>query len=352
MNPPKTIQSLQLLRGLAVTLVIVAHAIDSAAIFGHNYIASFYHFENFGAIGVDIFFVISGVIMTVITADKSITAKQFFLRRCTRILPLYWAISIFCWIISFTPFWPPVKFAEILETITVVPLFTSGYNAGPIIFLGWTLAFEFYFYLAFTAALFFTKKRPYIPVSIALFVFVIAGFVFPHNTEVHFKFLSNPIILEFLLGCICGHLYLGTVKIPNGVIYICIVTGIALMLYSIIYGFGNISEEGYTWNGSLSFTRVIKWGIPSFLLVTGLVLLEKNNRLKVTPLLITIGNLSYSAYLSHIFCIMFAAALWRRSGIGIPELFIVIAVIFSLAIAYLIYKFIEKPVTAYLNKSR
>lgn len=339
-----------MLRGLAVILVIAAHAVDSAASFGQGAVARFYYFENFGAIGVDIFFIISGVIMTVITAGTALSPKQFFLKRCIRILPLYWAVSFFCWLISFAGYWPQVNFAQVLQTITLVPVFTTGYFSGPVLFLGWTLAFEFFFYLLFTLSMFFNKKQPLLPVSGMLLSLVAAGFIFPAVTAVQFKFVTNPIVLEFLAGCICGYLYLKPVKIPAVICYAAIVAGVTAMGYSVISGFGNISEMEYTWNGSLSFIRVVKWGIPSFLLVTGLVLLEKNNQLKVPGLAIVTGDISYSAYLSHFICIMFATKIWYRTGLKQPDVFIVAAVIFCLVTAYVIYRFIEKPLTRYLNK--
>lgn len=343
------IGSLQLLRGLAVILVIVAHAVDYAAGFGRGQITSFYFFENFGAIGVDIFFVISGVIITVITNGSQISPKRFFIKRCIRIVPLYWGASLFCVLLSLSGHWQAISNAAILQTLTLIPLFKSGYISGPVLFLGWTLSFEFFFYLVFTLSIFLNKKQPVIPVFIILLCLVLTGFLFPSITSIHFKFITNPVILEFLAGCIGGYIYLKPVKIPVAVIYAGVLAGIALMFLSVITGFGKISEMEYTWDGSLSFIRVIKWGIPSFLLVTGLVLLEKNNKLKVPGFAMVAGNISYSAYLSHIFSMMAATYVWKYSGAGMPDVFIIAAVLFSLLVAYFIYRFIEKPLTRYLN---
>jgi exopolysaccharide production protein ExoZ len=318
--------------------------------FGSSVIASFFYFENFGAIGVDIFFVISGVIMTIITNSCSLTPKQFFIKRCIRVLPLYWGLSFFCCIISLFGFWPVIKNEEILETITVIPFVNMGHFEGPVLFLGWTLSFEFLFYIVFTIALWINKKQPLIIIFALLLLLVLTGYLFPGISEHRFKFATNAIILEFLMGCICGYMYLSNIKRSIKLTYAIVFTGLLLMTLQLFYGFGNISEMAYTWDGSLSMSRVIKWGIPAFLLVTGMVMMDKNANLKVPELLVTIGNISYSAYLLHIFCVMLLSALWHRAHIVTPDLFIFAAVLFSLFTAYLFYRFIENPLTNYLNK--
>ena len=45
---------------------------------------------RFGISGVDVFFVISGFVMMMTTAGKSITPMDFITRRFIRVVPLYW----------------------------------------------------------------------------------------------------------------------------------------------------------------------------------------------------------------------------------------------------------------------
>jgi exopolysaccharide production protein ExoZ len=346
-NFSKTIQSLQLLRGIAVTLVIMVHTIDNSFIFGHSFIRSFFYMENFGDVGVDIFFVISGVIITVITATTPLPPGQFFVKRCIRILPMYWGASVFYYILSLAGFLPAVKNLEILETFTIIPVTRAA--LGPALSVGWTLAFEFLFYLVFTLALWINKKQAQNIVVTVLAVLVFTGYVLPATTDKRLLFITNPLILEFLLGCICGHIYLTKTKFSNRVNYGIIAAGTFLLLFTIFNGFSNINVPGKPYP-VLCMLRVIQWGIPSFLLVTGMVMLEKNTPLKIPALLVAAGNSSYSAYLVHFFCIMIVTTLWRRAGIGLSDLFIVTTILFSQCIAYLVYKLIEKPFTHYLNK--
>jgi len=63
--------SLQLLRCIAVVLVVNAHAIDNQINLniGESFQQNFYFLENFGAVGVDIFFVLSGFIISLVAKN-------------------------------------------------------------------------------------------------------------------------------------------------------------------------------------------------------------------------------------------------------------------------------------------
>ena len=73
------------LRGLAILLVVVYHN------FG------FIHYSSFGWLGVDLFFVLSGFLITEIllnTVGKKGFLRNFYARRALRIFPLYY-LSLF-----------------------------------------------------------------------------------------------------------------------------------------------------------------------------------------------------------------------------------------------------------------
>src|SRR4051812_12308594 len=89
------LNSIQFLRALAVLLVVYVHAADkhlSAASFQQN----FYFLKNFGAIGVDIFFNISGFIISYV-ASKYMGLWEglgFLKKRFFRINPVYYLASL------------------------------------------------------------------------------------------------------------------------------------------------------------------------------------------------------------------------------------------------------------------
>ena len=78
------LRSIQILRGVAAGLVVIAHVIEHADwVSGDPVLIT-------GRFGVDIFFVISGFIITYITGDGPFDPKVFAIRRIFRVVPLYW----------------------------------------------------------------------------------------------------------------------------------------------------------------------------------------------------------------------------------------------------------------------
>src|SRR5438270_9012352 len=81
--------NVQALRGLAAFLVVFVHLEVLARLAGLPG-----GLTVFGNSGVDVFFVISGLIMVVTTSGRKQTPQGFLRNRLTRIAPLYWAITL------------------------------------------------------------------------------------------------------------------------------------------------------------------------------------------------------------------------------------------------------------------
>src|SRR5258707_13134028 len=106
MNRPQ-LTSLQFLRATAAILVAYAHSIDLQMIYASSIQQNFYYLQNFGAFGVDLFFVISGFIISY-SAERykgARDASAFLIHRFKRINPVYYiatllfiAISLHSWI--------------------------------------------------------------------------------------------------------------------------------------------------------------------------------------------------------------------------------------------------------------
>ena len=131
--------SIELLRFLAATAVVFVHI----------------PIVKFGNIGVDIFFAISGFVMMLSTESSS---KNFFLKRIIRVAPTYY---IFTLGVFFSALIAPsvlnnttADFSQLVQSFLFVPFDKNGVGHYPILFLGWTLNYEMYFYLLFALALF------------------------------------------------------------------------------------------------------------------------------------------------------------------------------------------------------
>jgi peptidoglycan/LPS O-acetylase OafA/YrhL len=100
----------------------------------------------------------------------------------------------------------------------------------------------------------------------------------------------------------------------------------------------------------IDLPRVIRWGVPSALLVFGSVFLEKQREINFSHWVIKLGDSSYSLYLSHLFTINAMGKIWRTFIGGWYEIFIMVTIPAALIVGYLSYLIIERPVTNYLHR--
>ena len=203
------LNSLQYLRAIAALLVVYSHAISFIGS-GNSFQTNFYYLRSFGAIGVDIFFIISGFIIAYISNDflgKNKT-KKFLIKRIIRINPSYYLISIIALLLRFISK-SEIKFPfeELVKTFTILPIFDYGEKFWkPILYVGWTLAFEWYFYLFYAILIFFKIRNKSIVIIVTFIILVLLGIIFP-NKNIQYKFITNPLVLEFCLGVLLATFY-------------------------------------------------------------------------------------------------------------------------------------------------
>lgn len=309
----------QALRGIAALLVVLCHARDY--LIGTE---NFSFAESIllpGAMGVDLFFIISGFIMVYSTrnADGSITyAKEFLVKRFSRVWPTYTVITIL-WVLSFSGL---AYFANIdnlnifLKSIFFIPVkeFAPLYF-DPIIPIGWTLNFEIYFYAVFGLSLLFKKLRLIAMLCwIALTVmalpmatrdFSLNPFTYYTFTPNYLNLMANPIILEFVAGAIIGHIYLNDkIMIKN--------TTIATNLIFVSIGF----VMWYNYSGAGYLHGITKWGGSLSLMVLCIAIASKNIHLKIPKSLTWLGKVSFSLYLTHYLTRYFLDGLMAKAGLS------------------------------------
>jgi hypothetical protein len=140
------LQSIRTLRGLAALLVVGFHAAEKAGL-------SF----KVGAIGVDLFFVISGFIIWVVTAQRPATPGTFLLNRAIRVVPLYWTITLL--VAGLALLVPSLLASRVLDparllaSLLFIPHLDAAGMPWPLLAPGWTLNHEAFFYLVFAAGL-------------------------------------------------------------------------------------------------------------------------------------------------------------------------------------------------------
>lgn len=343
------LNSIQFLRAVAALLVVYDHSMLIQTNYGISLQQNLLHINKFGNIGVDLFFVISGFIITLI-ASRYIGISQgihFLAKRFCRINPVYYILSLLVLII----FSIPVN--SIFDSLLILPTSGDSKAYNPVMTVGWTLSFEWFFYLLFFLLIVCNVRQKVLYLMGIISLLVISGYIFKQN-DFRIIFITNPIILEFLLGCIISYIYLNVKTIPVDIGFSCLLIGIASWLFFIIQGFGTIWSGLATLNGHVSLNRAILWGIPGSLIVAGCVILEKNHRLKFlwnNKFMLLCGDASYSIYLVQVLVLNSLTLLYEKTGYFLPaDIMIWLQLILAVAISIFFYQLVEKPLLQFMYK--
>ncbi|MDZ5111958.1 acyltransferase [Pseudomonas putida] len=273
--------SLQALRAFAAWVVVC-----------HHFMQIFFDFQasgpigqllsDRGAAGVDIFFVISGLVIYLSTCDKAIEPRQFLLNRALRIVPAYWFYTALMatLLLAFSQWMPHQAFTwhHLLLSLLFIPAENpGGYGLYPTLNVGWTLNFEMFFYLLFGLAFLVRRRHHQLLVTAAL---LLASELLG-RLGVLSRFYGNDIIYEFLLGIGLGVLHRRGLIHQGRLLPLALLAVAGLAIYHL----------DASW-------RLLHWGVPSAMIVLAFVALEplfRGNRL-----LKALGDCSYSVYLIHV----------------------------------------------------
>jgi peptidoglycan/LPS O-acetylase OafA/YrhL len=337
------IQSLQVLRAIAASLVVYAHVIDQIP--DHLKASVFQlripNWENFGAVGVDIFFVISGFVITLLcSAGNPISPREFLLRRVCRIYPPYLIVTAFL-ALNILRRHQPLETYQVVRSTFLLPAWRNAadfYLLG----IGWTLGFEIWFYALAATALLFGRSGFIQRLVIILWLFVAAGAVCHFNSPI-LVFVTNPIQLEFAAGVCIGGLYLHGWR-PNGRVSLWLLAAACLWFTAVlIYGYGAVAEAELTMSGVLSWQRVLLWGIGAALLVGGSIFAECRFQWRMSAVGVILGDASYGLYLLSPVAIPIAGRIWRATGSRFPDVFILWGTAATIAAGCAFYYAADRP---------
>src|SRR4051794_32459744 len=166
---------------------------------------------SYGGRGVDLFFVISGFIIFYATQlnennGAGVTPAEFLRRRVARIVPLYFLVIAAVTTLAITlpatfgaPDWSTPR--HILKSLAFIA-FTDG--DMPVVYVGWSLEYEMYFYLA--AALLMALTRDVWGNLVVMFsaLALVGRIPGVEGALGHYAFFVDPMILEFVLGVVVG----------------------------------------------------------------------------------------------------------------------------------------------------
>lgn len=294
-----------------------------------------------GGMGVPLFFIISGFILSLpfarwrLNGATPVSMKQYYLRRLTRLEPPYLIALLILfaahvWLLktySFTTLWPHLL-------VSAVYLHTVVYDSFSLVLpVAWTLEVEVQFYVL--APLFFSlfliknvwiRRGLMIGVILLNLVLVRDIWVLPHL----FLYLNF-----FFIGLLLADLYCtNTVLIRNeklNTIAGCVCLGIFLLL-----------------NASDFMVLALVKMVAMFLLFHSALTSRGFNRMLSQPILTTIGGMCYSIYLWH-FAVVAAVGMlllktgWDPQRPALIPLMYVLLIIAVLIFSALYFLWIEKP---------
>ena len=330
------------LRALAVLPVILFHA-------------GFEWFSG-GFVGVDVFFVISGYLITTIIISEMAEGKfsivNFYERRARRILPALFFVMLAClpfaWLLL-----TPSDLKDFGQSLVAVSTFSSnilfwwesGYfdtaaELKPLLHT-WSLALEEQYYILFPVFLMLTWRLGIKTILILLsIVFLISLGVAVWGTQyaAHPKIISGAFFLlptrgwELLIGVFAAfYLKYNTHLKSHTVNQMLSLLGFGMIAYSII-AFDKTTPfpSLYALIPTIGTGLLILYAVPKTFV----------HRLLSLKYIVGIGLISYSAYLWHQPLLAFAR---HKIEGDVAELHLIILCITSLLMAWFSWRFVEKP---------
>jgi peptidoglycan/LPS O-acetylase OafA/YrhL len=300
----------------------------------------------FGNSGVDVFFVISGLIMVVTTSGRKQTPQGFLRNRLTRVAPLYWAITLAVFALALVA--PALLQSttadplQLLKSLAFIPYARADGAMHPVVFVGWTLNYEMAFYVVFALGLMLPGRLAGLALSIVILV-AAAAFGQIARPEGVLGFYTAPMILEFGAGMMLGALFVRD-RLPKGRAWgwSAAATGV-LALAVMLAG-------PWLWP---QFDRAVMFGVPAVVLVASGLIAERAGLSLSQGWIQTLGAASYSVYLTHFFCTQVVTkAAERLAGFGTILMWALAPVAFLLVamVGVFVHRRVELPLTELARK--
>ncbi len=337
---------IQVLRGIASLLVVFFHAtVNSQEITGKEFFGGFF---LFGGAGVDIFFVLSGFIITY-TSLKGLGQPgklfPFMRRRFVRIFPAYWIIiSLFLLIQILLPSFYTTHYSFMPGNFVSTYFLFPGHTM--VNGVSWTLSYEIFFYLLFSFAFLIPNKKwafwLAMLYAVAIILIQLSGNSFENGNN-WINLLTYPMNVEFFMGVLAAVII---PRIPQKMSVPLVIAGSILFLAAAVFfnnGFYLLPN---------TFNRVVIFGIPSFFIITGIVKLELTKQKAVHNIFLLLGESSYSLYLVHLpllFAFIKMTAHFNIQNNFVLHLLLLSSIVIICFVSLLFYKWIENPLINKLN---
>ncbi|MCA1381308.1 acyltransferase [Bradyrhizobium sp. BRP23] len=278
--------------------------------------------KEWGFLGVNFFFAISGYVICLIASKPNFDGRSFAIKRLFRLYPMYWAImaAVACMILLGR--YRPESFSHFLYSLTLLPQ-----PSASVYDVSWTLERELVFYTIAAATV---PLAGIWGLAVVLAVLAYAGFVLGNPWTFH---IVSSTQADFLSGVIV-YLISSRLRIGNAVAAALMALGALSLWYTRSHDF------------------VFSVTVCLFLILLGMANLQVQWTKAPLRWLIQLGDSSYSLYLVHLLIFMIVAPVpaklllpewlcepWRFGSIAV-----------SVALAAWTWRIIEQPMIAVGNR--
>ncbi len=344
-SPPaiKRLNHIQVLRGIAALMVVVSHLLIIEQKYSADQVLG--DWASYGMAGVDLFFVISGFIMVYVMWDKPRGVKasgEFLWGRASRIYPLYWVVSLVLLALWF------VRPDMVFSSIEGEPNFIKSFllfpdTREPLLAVGWTLIHEMYFYLVFAFIVFLPRDM----LAPCIVVWIVAVFlgqgVLEHTGESNAvtDIIFSPLTFEFIGGAVAACIF--KLRRVGRKVTKWSTTSKFLLALGILMFIGEVFDSNaFPLQG---YDRLDAFLFPCVMIVYGLAAMD-HAEVTIWQPLVTLGDWSYSLYLTHVLSLTVIGRLWANFNNDslVDNVVILIAMVAgAIFISGLVFRYIEAP---------
>jgi peptidoglycan/LPS O-acetylase OafA/YrhL len=361
------IPTLDGVRGLAVLMVLLFHFIGTVPPSGaieHVVVGV----TNYGAYGVELFFVLSGFLITGILYDSHEHPRyfrNFYMRRLLRIFPLYYGVLVVVFCVA--PLIPQLR-GPTLDYLTdrqawawlyAVNIYIAKVGDWSFSYLDhfWSLSIEEHFYFVWPLVVFMLARRPRTLIAVSLSVALCAMLARLVGSLMGLSWWTTYTLTPFRLdGLALGAFLAVMARQPGGlerlVRALPVVVMVAGWLLALSFAWTRfVPREGLELVLPIRAALILM--LLACLLLWALIAPERSatSRFFCSRIMIFLGTYSYGLYVYHHFISYYLASnrtdLWLTDWLGshtaAVALQATLGMMASLILAYLSYEIFEKP---------
>lgn len=333
-----TLRSLEMLRAVAAMVVVLYH-VDSIvdARFGTKPLGGWF---GAGYHGVDLFFVLSGfIILHVHHSDLGRPQRylNYAYNRLTRLYPSVLIMTALAAVTYRLGFGGLAKAGKLDSWGVVASALLLPQPGVPLVNVTWTLKYELFFYALFGLAI--VARRSGVALVLVWQACVLtllwSGHV-PHEWVA--AFYARPLCLEFGIGMGSALLLrrIPAIRAGSFVPALVLLAGVAAFASGLL-------TETLTRRALGDALSVAVFGLGAAGVILGAILVEWQQRLWSSRLLVFLGRASYSIYLVHFSAISLAVAVMRRVGLGVTAPLGLALAAFGIGAGVLFYLGVDRP---------